>query len=78
MPSGAPPKLGQRRGDKLESMADDQRAGRDRRAHSRGGRRASDVQNKPWYVKRRLWLAAASLAFVGWKRIRSLGRKQAG
>lgn len=47
-------------------------ARRDRRAHSRSGRRDGDGQ-KPWYMRRRLWLAAASLAFVGWRRVRSIG-----
>jgi hypothetical protein len=28
---------------------------------------------KPWYLRRRLWLAAASIAFVGWRRV--LGRR---
>ena len=46
----------------------------DRRAKSRGGRRDGDPLQKPWYMRRRLWLAAASLMFVGWKRIRRLGR----
>jgi hypothetical protein len=45
---------------------------RDRRAHPRGGRRDGDVK-KPWYLRRRLWLAAASIAFVGWRRV--LGRR---
>jgi hypothetical protein len=40
----------------------------DRRARPRGGRRDRD-QRKPWYMRRRLWLAVASLAFVGWKRV---------
>ena len=44
----------------------------DRRAISRSGRRDGD-QKKPWYMRRRLWLAAASLVFVGWRRVRSLG-----
>jgi hypothetical protein len=44
----------------------------DRRARSRGGRRDGD-NRKPWYMRRRLWLAAASLAYVGWRRVRSLG-----
>ena len=46
----------------------------DRRARSRGGRREDDPLQKPWYMRRRLWLAAASLMFVGWKRIRRIGR----
>ena len=40
----------------------------DRRARPRGGRRTND-QGKPWYMRRRLWLAVASIAFVGWRRI---------
>ena len=43
----------------------------DRRARPRGGRRDSD-QPKPWYMRRRLWLAAASMVFVGWKRVRRI------
>jgi hypothetical protein len=40
----------------------------DRRARSRGGRRDGDAQ-KPWYLRRRLWLASASLLYVGWRRL---------
>lgn len=47
------------------------RMGGDRRARSRGGRREIDAK-KPWYLRRRLWLAAASLAFVGWRRVKTL------
>ena len=47
---------------------------RDRRAHSRGGRRQQDAK-KPWYMRRRLWLAAASLLYVGWRRMRTLARR---
>jgi hypothetical protein len=47
---------------------------RDRRAHPRGGRRENDSK-KPWYMRRRLWLATASLLYVGWRRMRSLGRR---
>jgi len=43
----------------------------DRRANPRGGRREND-SSKPWYMRRRLWLAAASLFFVGWKRVRRM------
>jgi hypothetical protein len=43
----------------------------DRRAHRRGGRREHDSP-KPWYMRRRLWLAAASAFFVGWKRVRRI------
>jgi hypothetical protein len=51
-------------------MADDRRSmqGRDRRAVPRGGRRDGD-QKKPWYMRRRLWLAAASMMYVGWRRV---------
>jgi hypothetical protein len=44
----------------------------DRRAQSRSGRRDGD-RKKPWYMRRRLWLAAASLVFVGWRRVRAIG-----
>jgi len=47
---------------------------RDRRAHPRGGRRAQDMK-KPWYLRRRLWLAGASLLYVAWRRMRRLGRR---
>jgi hypothetical protein len=51
----------------------------DRRARARGGRRESD-QKKPWYLRRRLWLAAVSLVYVGWRRItgRRAGAADAG
>jgi hypothetical protein len=54
-------------------MSDDKRADEplDRRARPRGGRRVSD-QSKPWYMRRRLWLAAVSMMFVGWKRVRRI------
>jgi hypothetical protein len=54
-------------------MSDDKRGSEhvDRRARPRGGRRDSD-QSKPWYMRRRLWLAAASMMFVGWKRVRRI------
>jgi hypothetical protein len=45
----------------------------DRRAIARGGRRDGD-QTKPWYVRRPFLLATASLVFVGWRRLRALGR----
>jgi len=45
----------------------------DRRAKSRSGRREDDSP-QPWYMRRRLWLTAASLVFVGWKRIRRIVR----
>jgi hypothetical protein len=41
----------------------------DRRARSRGGRRNGD-SSKPWYRRHAWWLAAASVMFVNWKRIR--------
>jgi hypothetical protein len=43
----------------------------DRRARPRGGRREND-SSRPWYMRRRLWLAAASMMFVGWKRVRRI------
>jgi hypothetical protein len=45
----------------------------DRRARPRGGRRDNDLP-KPWYLRRRLrlWLAAASMVAVGWKRMRRI------
>jgi len=46
---------------------------RDRRRHPRGGRRPYDNRGKPWYMRRRLWLATASLLYVGWQRMRALG-----
>jgi hypothetical protein len=56
-------------------MSEDRRTGihADRRAHPRGGRRDHDGK-KPWYMRRRLWLAAATALYVGWRRIRSIGR----
>ena len=45
---------------------------RDRRAHPRNGRRNGESR-KPWYMRRRLWLAAASLVFVAWRRVRTIG-----
>jgi hypothetical protein len=49
---------------------------RDRRKRARGGRRDGD-QKKPWYLRRRLWLAAASLVYVGWRRITGRSRRNA-
>lgn len=49
--------------------------GQDRRARPRGGRRQEDLK-KPWYMRRRLWLAAASLLYVGWRRMRRLARDE--
>jgi hypothetical protein len=66
------------RDDKLRFMGseDNRRSDehRDRRAHGRGGRRDGD-QKKPWYMRRRLWLATASLLYVGWRRITGRPRK---
>ena len=57
-------------------MSDNRRSpeNRDRRANPRGGRRDYDAQ-KPWYLRRRLWLAAASLLYVGWRRMRRLAQR---
>jgi hypothetical protein len=46
--------------------------GRDRRAHANGGRREGE-RKTPWYLRHRIWLAAASLVFVGWRRVRGNG-----
>jgi hypothetical protein len=46
----------------------------DRRARSRGGRRPYD-HKKPWYMRRRLWLATASFLFVGWRKLREFVRR---
>ncbi len=43
----------------------------DRRAKSRSGRREDDSP-QPWYMRRPLWLTAASIVFVGWRRIRRI------
>ena len=48
----------------------------DRRKRARGGRRDGD-QKKPWYLRRRLWLAAASLVYVGWRRVTGRPKKTA-
>jgi hypothetical protein len=55
-------------------MVDNRRSteSRDRRARPRGGRRDQD-QKKPWYMRRRLWLAAVSLIYVGWRRVTRQG-----
>jgi hypothetical protein len=57
-------------------MADDRRCDecRDRRANPRGGRRDGD-RKKPWYMRRRLWLAGASLMYVGWRRLRTFAHQ---
>lgn len=65
--------IGGGRNGNLGPMDDDRRvpeAG-DRRAHPRGGRRTHDAK-KPWYMRRRLWLATASLVYVGWRKMRGL------
>jgi hypothetical protein len=58
-------------------MVEDRRSpeNRDRRARRRGGRRSGDAR-KPWYMRRRLWLATASLIYVGWRRMRSLATRR--
>ena len=63
-------------GGKLQFMTEERRntEHNDRRAHSRGGRRPYD-QKKPWYMRRRLWLATASILFVGWRKLRGLVRR---
>jgi hypothetical protein len=43
----------------------------DRRAHPRGGRRDGE-RRRPWYVRRRVWLAVASVLYMGWRRVRRL------
>lgn len=64
------------RGGKLELMTEERRIpeNRDRRAHTRGGRRPYD-RKKPWYMRRRLWLATVSFLFVGWRKVRGLVRR---
>ena len=58
---------------KLPFMGQDRRTEMtDRRANPRSGRRDGDGK-KAWYLRRRLWLAAASLLYVGWRRVRRLG-----
>jgi hypothetical protein len=49
-------------------MADERRLSHDRRAHSRNGRRNGE-HRVPWYRRRRIWVAMASLLFVGWRRV---------
>lgn len=58
-------------------MVEDRRSleSRDRRARPRGGRRSGDA-GKPWYMRRRLWLATASLLYVGWRRMRALATRR--
>jgi hypothetical protein len=40
----------------------------DRRARIRGGRRTDD-EKQPWWMRRRMWLAFASVMYVGWRRL---------
>lgn len=54
----------------LEDRRDSSR--RDRRASRRGGRRTYDA-GKPWWMRRRLWLAIATFGWVGWRRLRHHG-----
>jgi len=58
---------------KLLCMSDDKRvkAVPDRRARPRGGRRDGDSP-KPWYRRHGWWLAAGSMLFMGWKRVRRI------
>jgi hypothetical protein len=60
--------------DQRDPERDDRRGdpSEDRRARSRGGRRETDGR-APWWMRRRLWLAFASVMYVGWRRV--LGRK---
>jgi hypothetical protein len=51
------------------AATDERRAGDgDRRVRTRNGRRTGE-SGKAWYRKRRLWLAAVSLVYMGWRRI---------
>ena len=69
--------LNRARDDKLEIMTENRRSdNRDRRRKPRGGRRPYDNRSKPWYMRRRLWLAAASLLYVGWQRMRNTLRRK--
>jgi hypothetical protein len=56
--------------------ADRHRSGIDRRGRRRGGRRDGD-RKKPWYFRRRFLLTTASLAFAGWRRVRTVARRTA-
>jgi hypothetical protein len=70
--------IGLTRGDKLGIMSEDRRDPEqvdrrtgprvDRRARTRGGRRDVDG-GQPWWMRRRLWLAFASVMYVGWRRV---------
>ena len=43
-------------------------------APQRSGTGGQHDAKKPWYMRRRLWLATVSLLYVGWRRVRALGR----
>jgi hypothetical protein len=60
--------------DRRDPERDDRRTtmGADRRARTRGGRRVDDAKH-PWWIRHRMWLAFASVMFVGWRRL--VGRK---
>jgi hypothetical protein len=45
----------------------------DRRAARRGGRRRTDPR-KPWWQRKRLWLATGSFLFFWWRRLRGRAR----
>jgi hypothetical protein len=60
--------------DQTAVTTNERRAGDgDRRARTRNGRRSGET-GKAWYRKGRLWLAAVSLVYVGWRRIFSRTR----
>jgi hypothetical protein len=63
----------------LECMVDNRRntPSRDRRAHPSGGRR-DENQKRPWHRRRRQWLAAMPLLYVGWRRVIGRAKNQAG
>jgi len=57
-------------------MGEDRRGQQhDRRARSRSGRRGGEALKKPWYMRRRVWLATASLFYMGWRRLRKVARR---
>jgi hypothetical protein len=63
--------------DRRDPERDDRRTGPgvDRRARTRGGRRDDDAK-QPWWMRRPMWLAFASVMYVGWRRL--VGRKATG
>jgi len=63
----------ERRDPEIDDRRTDARA--DRRARTRGGRRTLEA-GQPWWMRRPLWLAFASVMYVGWRRI--VGRKENG